>query len=170
MALENFLISRGYIDRIDLIDLAVLDRHRARAHVEIGRLARDLGLQVRAAPMSPNISGLIKPEGKTFVIKVNKFDSRERQRFTVAHEVSHYLLHRNSIRNGVVDSVMYRSLLTSRKEVEANQLAAELLMPYTLMLNEMKLVEWRIDEVLVSELAKKFFVSFQAMSIRLGMG
>ncbi len=142
------------------------------APVRLTAIANMLGVTVIAAPLPQGISGEIRPDpsapGK-FVIKVNKFDASKRQRFTVAHELSHFLFHRHEIGSGVTDDVLYRSNLSDAREVQANKFAAELLMPMPLV------EEWldRAATLKVSDpvefLANKFNVSEAAMRIRLGL-
>ncbi len=80
------------------------------------------------------ISGFIKEEddGKIYIC-VHKFDISNRKRFTIAHELGHYFLHKDEIKIGFVDgigsSAMGRSDDWSAKEQEANDFAAEILMP-----------------------------------------
>lgn len=150
----------------------ILDQYTAVVPVRVGKLAIDLGLEVVLAGLSPNISGLIEPSPTApagFVIKVNKYESDERQRFTIAHEIGHFLLHREHIKNGVVDNVMYRSSLSSRKETEANKLAADILMPSSIVLNELSEIGGKRDEIAAVALARKFRVSTAAMKVRLGI-
>ncbi|MDO9363160.1 MAG: ImmA/IrrE family metallo-endopeptidase [Sphingopyxis sp.] len=155
---------------IDAKQKEILDRYRSEVPVRIGALAADLGLDVRRASLSPKISGLIEPaEGDGFLIKVNKFESEERQRFTVAHEIAHFLLHRNLIKNGIVDSIMYRSALSSKHEVEANRLAADILMPYDAIESGLRELGSVRDEATATALARKFRVSLPAMKVRLRM-
>jgi IrrE N-terminal-like domain len=150
----------------------IIDAHTAVIPVRVGKLAQDLGLEVVLAGLSPNISGLIEPSQTApsgFVIKVNKYESDERQRFTIAHEIAHYLLHRDHIKNGVIDNVMYRSSLSSKKETEANKLAADILMPNTFVLSEIAQLGGKRDDVAAIALARKFRVSTAAMRVRLGI-
>ncbi|HVI34075.1 ImmA/IrrE family metallo-endopeptidase [Phenylobacterium sp.] len=140
--------------------------------VKVGELAQTLGLRVVTAPLEPRISGLIQPsrEAKAgFEIKVNKYETPERQRFTIAHEIAHYLLHRDSIGSGVVDSVLYRSNLTSRKETEANRLAATIVMPASLVAREANRLGGASRPGVAEELARLFRVSGPAMKVRLGL-
>ncbi|TPG43555.1 ImmA/IrrE family metallo-endopeptidase [Sphingomonas koreensis] len=116
-----------------------------------------------------NISGLIQPDGDDkFVIKVNRFESKERQRFTIAHEIAHYLLHRDRINSGIVDSVLYRSKLSSKIEAEANKLAADIVMPSESVFALMNELPKPITEDAIYNLATDFEVSKQAMAIRVG--
>jgi hypothetical protein len=151
---------------------AIVEQHTSSIPVRIGKLGQDLGLEIVLAGLSPNISGLIEPSPTApsgFVIKANKYESDERQRFTIAHEIGHFLLHRDHIKNGVVDNVMYRSSLSSRKETEANKLAADILMPNSLVLRELSEIGGKRDEIAAIALARKFRVSAAAMKVRLGI-
>ena len=60
--------------------------------VNITQLAYKLGLNVYSSVMSKT-SGYIKYEGSSKNIYVNSLDSVRRQRFTIAHELGHFLLH-----------------------------------------------------------------------------
>jgi Zn-dependent peptidase ImmA (M78 family) len=66
--------------------------------VKLGQLARALGIgAIKVSNMKAGISGQIAKEGDQYVIRINRNEARERQRFTIAHELAHYLLHRNII-------------------------------------------------------------------------
>lgn len=96
--------------------------------------------------------------------KVNRHEHRNRQRFTIAHEIAHYVLHRDVIGNELVDDTFYRSGLSEQREWEANALAAEILMPWHLITEIM-----RGGERDVEKLAEALQVSPAAMNIRLGV-
>lgn len=159
-------------NRVREDEAEIVKRYTSNFPVKVGELASELGLKVIRAPMPPKISGLIQPSADApagFEIRVNKYEMPERQRFTVAHEIAHYLLHREDIGSGVVDSIMYRSSLTSRKETEANRLAADIVMPARVVGRELdRLGGQRTDEV-VETLASMFRVSVPAMKVRLGV-
>lgn len=101
---------------------------------------------------------------------VIRYDSRSphvRQRFTVAHELGHFFMHKKPI----VDRarVFRRSLQWDRKELEANVFAAELLMPHSFLLTTAKqiLPEIEYREEFIRKMADAFHVSRQAMTYRL---
>lgn len=159
-------------ERIEDNQLQIVQRHLTSYPVRVGELANDLGLKVTRAPLPPKISGLIKPCSEApsgYEIRVNKYEMPERQRFTVAHEIAHYLLHREDIGSGIVDSIMYRSNLTSRKETEANKLAAEIVMPAKIVSQELDRLGGNRSEDTAQELASIFRVSIPAMKVRLGV-
>lgn len=148
-----------------------IERHLQSAPVKLSALASALGLRVIATDLPNGISGEIRPdiEPDKYVIRVNKKDSSRRQRFTVAHEIGHYLLHREAIGNGITDDVLYRSTLSDAREAQANRIAADLLMPDHLVSDWLeKAKKLDIDDK-VGFLADKFNVSEAAMKIRLGL-
>lgn len=137
--------------------------------VDVTSLARLLGIRVYVAPWPDNISGKIQRDEKRggssgFAIFVNQSHPRTRRRFTISHEIAHYVLHEHKIGDGVFDDALYRSGLPSSFEAEANRLAADILMPW-------KYLNDAIDKYgpNVDGLARLFDVSRSAMSIRLGV-
>ena len=97
-------------------------------------IARQLGLDVIEAELKTNISGaLIKEEGKDPVIILNEADSRQRKRFTCAHELGHYIKRTENGEEPDYNFIDYRNSLsakgTDKEEIFANQFAANLLMP-----------------------------------------
>jgi predicted transcriptional regulator len=137
--------------------------------VDVVRMAEAFGLKVWIKEMPENVAGMIKKDNKHggpagYSIVVNKAQPRVRQRFTVAHEIAHFLLHRDRIGDGLEDDALLRSGLSTMEEVQANKLAAKILMPFHLLRREMN-----AGIRTVPELARRFEVSQQAMSIRLGL-
>jgi Zn-dependent peptidase ImmA (M78 family) len=120
--------------------------------------------------LPPNVSGKIfrdplngGPSG--FSIGVNAKEHDLRKRFTIAHEIAHFLLHRAKLENGdLTDDTMYWSGLSTEEEAQANNLAAQILMPYELI---QRLINSGVKDV--ESLAERFQVSKAAMTIRLGI-
>lgn len=131
---------------------------RALWCVPLEDLIRALGLEVRIYDFGPvGIDGAAVTAGGRPVIVVNEWLERPRRRFTLAHELGHYLLHRGR-------AVYYtcNSRTAGWMEREANEYAAQVLMPAQLLARawpEIRSVRW---------MAKAFGVSSQAMEIRLG--
>lgn len=146
--------------------MAVVTRHQATAPVNLDAIARDLGIRVYSQPLGSNVAGkLVRANDSNgraaFSIYVNATDHPNRRRFTQAHEIAHFILHRDLIERGLVDDVMYRSDLSGAYETQANRLAADILMPIPLM---RKMWE-RIPSA--GGMARIFGVSEEAMRIRL---
>ncbi|MDP3956736.1 MAG: ImmA/IrrE family metallo-endopeptidase [bacterium] len=103
------------------------------------------------------ISGKIVKGENVTVIGVNPNHSEVRQRFTIAHELGHYLLGHE------ITDLLEESLEKPLdREKEANTFAAELLMPIEFIKKD---IESGI--VNIQSLAKRYNVSEQAISIRL---
>jgi Zn-dependent peptidase ImmA (M78 family) len=151
----------------------LIQRFQQSAPVDVVGLAQSLGVKVyesAGAPLRDGDSGMILrnavvggPSGYCIVVRAT--DAFVRKRFTVAHEVAHFILHREKIGESLSDDALYRSGLTTMQEVEANRLAAEILMPRNLVQHYIRI----IGEASVSVLAKTFQVSESAMRIRLGL-
>lgn len=148
--------------------LAVIERHQQTAPVEMIPLANDLGIEVfRASGWSDSISAMIKRDDRSvsgYSIYVNASHSLVRRRFSIAHEIGHFVLHRDKIGDGLTDDALYRSKLSSPLEVQANRFAANLLVPDNLLNQAMA-----SGIETVTTLASHFNVSRSSMSIRLGV-
>lgn len=149
--------------------LDVMERHHAGdLPVQTVNFAGDLGIPVYRVPNWANtISGMIKRTDDTeggFSIYVNASHPVTRRRFTIAHECAHAMLHPELIGDGIVDDGLYRSGLSNSVEAQANRMAADILMPRS-RLNE--LIQQGTTDV--HSLAESFWVSEQAMAIRLGV-
>jgi Zn-dependent peptidase ImmA (M78 family) len=144
----------------------LIQRHQMVWPIKVSAIANDLGITVLASSLPHNISGSLSlGKDEKWIIKINRHEVKERQRFTAAHEIAHYLLHKDKIGNEIEDNTLYRSTkLSDELEWEANRLAADILMPW-------ELVRRAIDEGIRTpeELARKFEVSEVAMKIRLGL-
>lgn len=141
--------------------------HQDVAPVRLSELAKAFGIPVKAATLAPGISGEIRPDENGFVIRINRHDPAKRQRFSVAHELAHFLLHADQIGTGIADDVLYRSSLSDRREAQANRLAADILMPDDLVRQQVEAAHEKGVGDLVLFLAEEFAVSEAAMRIKL---
>ena len=150
----------------------VLTNARKSVPVPVHELPGRLGVKLKQAWLADGISGMLENIGETFLITINALDPDTRQRFTLAHEIGHYMLHRHLVGDGVDDDRVYRStqvgkyhntLIGPFEEREANKFAANLLMPRDLV--NLKRSE---DGATDATMASDFGVSERTMSIRLG--
>jgi Zn-dependent peptidase ImmA (M78 family) len=142
----------------------IIKAHQKNAPVRVVALAKDLGLSVFELTTFPDdLSGMIKKtDVDKYAIYVNGLHHVNRKRFTVAHEIAHFLLHKDYIGDGILDDALYRSGLGSDIETEANALAAKILLPDSLLAKE------PLRKMSIRDLAEKFEVSEASMGIRLG--
>lgn len=143
--------------------------------IPIENVAAHLGLKVVEASLGPNVSGLLVTKGEESYIAVKSAEDRRRKRFTIAHEIGHYVLGHQTPGEFVhVDNADYLvSRMSSRaggnpKEVEANQFAGALLIP------QPQIDRWLKSHNLTSfndygieSVAEDFDVTVQAMMMRL---
>lgn len=142
---------------------------QGEAPIDVTALAREIGIQVWESNLGPTVSGKLLKDSQNggssgYSILVNRAEPYERRRFTVAHELAHYLLHREMVRRlgSLTEDTFYRALgLNGWQELEANNLAAKILMPDTLI------NRFRREGRTPPEMAKLFEVSEPAMRIRL---
>jgi len=107
------------------------------------------------------IAGFIDMEQKT--IYVNKKDSDSRKIFTIAHELGHYLLHKDELEKNPSYAILYRKPIggeTDDIEKEANCFAANLLVP------KQFLDQYYKEEVDDETLANIFAVSKEVIGFR----
>lgn len=138
-------------------------------------VAHRLGLKVEAVQLGENVSGLLVLVGGKGTIGYNSSHPEVRQRFTIAHEIGHYILHQGQdslFIDKKYGAVYQRNELSSSgedsREIQANGFAAALLMPADLVEEEFATSEFDLgDEYALIELARKFKVSSQAMAFRL---
>jgi Zn-dependent peptidase ImmA (M78 family) len=142
--------------------------------VPVHRLADAMSVPIVEEALDRNVSGLLLRRDNSYAIGVNAAHSHVRQRFTIAHELGHLMLHPG--RDLILDHVQLNlrdntsSLGTDRQERQANAFAAELLMPRSEALAEVRRLLDRggtIDSRFVRDLAEGFDVSDQAMEYRL---
>lgn len=137
--------------------------------VKVGEIAKKLGIKVNAATLPAHISGEIKEDDDGIVtIRVNRHDVKARQRFTIAHEIAHFLLHRHLLNTGITDDVLYRSNQSDTIEKEANNLASDILMPKKIVqLLIGKFSDEFKDDALYEKVAEELGVSIIALKIYL---
>lgn len=147
----------------------------------VKKVCNELGINLLEAEFTDSsISGIIcKDKGnERYSIYVNKEHSIPRKRFTIRHELDHFISYKqNSLskegfekNNGFKDQnniIHYRSESHSKSycqiESEDNEIAAELLMPKFL-------IERYIEDnpkCTIENIADSFYVSVAAMSVRL---
>ena len=102
--------------------------------VDVEDVARQLGIKVKRLPLDPGTDGLlVKDEGEeNFTAVVDAYAGTHRARFTLAHEIAHYVRsYQNATEvTGIVEKRdNMSSTSTDENEVWANTFAAALLMP-----------------------------------------
>jgi Zn-dependent peptidase ImmA (M78 family) len=149
-----------------------------KAPIPIESIAKSLGAFVIAYELGDEVSGVLVINENKGTIGYNILHPKVRQRFTIAHELGHYIMHvpKSKGKQLFVDKdfiVKFRSQKSYtaheiRQEQEANAFAAAILMPKDILLQEMKSEKYYnlTENKLIEELAIAFNVSIQAMTYR----
>ena len=130
--------------------------------LDVSALTKLLGIKMSFEPMIGDDSGSLAKQRKTgiWVMKVNSLHHPNRQRFTIAHELGHFIKHRMKC-DSFSDTVFFRNGESNIMEVEANKFAAELLMPEEKFRNFIEHVSNTVESI-----AEHFHVSSMAVRIR----
>lgn len=134
--------------------------------VDVYVIAQNSGLRIVEEPFPDDIadvSGFIDLSDDKAVMYINANDAPNRRKFTVAHELGHWILHKEQIKADPQKTVLFRVALGVANndpfEKEANAFAAELLVP-------MELFQAQENDKSVAELAELFQVSSDVIGFR----
>lgn len=160
--LEKFNSKRKEIEQIELID----------NKIDVDKIAGILGLRINYSDIEH--SGKISNKE----ILVNEYESKNRQRFTIAHEIGHFIFdHGESLRT--IHEEQYKNIIEKTNEIVANNFAANLLMPKNLVLellvDNLKKLGYDVTEEFDNDVEKKLVqsvadtlnVSSQALSYQI---
>lgn len=146
------------------------------APVPVERVVKSRGITLQFAPLGEELSGMAYIKDGLKIIGVNALHHPNRQRFSIAHELAHHVLHVPEITEAVhVDRgfrVLHRDKVSAMGidplEVDANAFASELLMPETFLADAIGDAGLDLDDdEAVESLARRFKVSPSAMRNRL---
>lgn len=168
-----------YIKRIEnlassiLLKLGITD-----IPIPIEQIAEKRGLQIQPHDLGQNVSGVLFLRNGLGVIGYNINEpSYKRRRFTIAHELGHYELHRSQgelfvDKTNQAKQVYMRNEDSATGEIkqerEANAFAAAILMPEDMVYTELRKHQFDLnDEEALQKLADLFKVSLPAMTYRL---
>lgn len=157
-------------------DKVIYEKYKNKIPFQVVEFANEVGLEVFEDKLAENISGKIdKKENGKFACYVNEKNSPTRQVFTIAHELGHYFRHRSFFEtNSTLEEPlisMYNTFQKDRnhyseeekkRESEANEFAAELLMPEVIVKQK-----WHELNQSLTRMAKYFNVSEMAMAFRI---
>ncbi len=168
-------MNKIYQDIEKKVDSLLIEYDIKKAPVSVSRFAKKSSLQLIPYEFGEGISGALLIEDGKATVGYNPKESKVRQRFTIAHEIGHYILHRqNSPIFYDKAQILFRDENNSsgqRKEREANAFAASLLMPKSMINKELSAIRndkiGITDEEIIKELASRFEVSQIAMTYRL---
>lgn len=146
--------------------------------VPVEKIARAQGAVVRHSALDDELSGMIYIQDGQPIIGVNALHHPNRQRFTIAHEIGHLVMHSHLLtgevhvdkefRMGVLNRDGKATLGSDLIEIQANRFAAALLAPRAFMEQALADKSSDIDEeVPLDALSRKLRVSKQMLEYRI---
>jgi Zn-dependent peptidase ImmA (M78 family) len=141
--------------------------------VPVEAIARKLKAELRYLAYDGQLSGMIFREGDRTIIGVNALHHPNRQRFTVAHELGHMILHAET---PLFIDKQFKMTRADRKEgedwvpeeIEANRFASELLVPTDFLRRDVDHITLDVeDQHQIEILARRYRVSIPMMTIRI---
>jgi Zn-dependent peptidase ImmA (M78 family) len=163
----------------EIVEKLLRDHGVEPGAVPVDKIARALDIEISLDKVDDDLSGFLfrDKESSRTVIGANSSHHKNRQRFTIAHELGHFLLHEGEMihldEKSAGLTVNFRdgesSTGENNNEKEANYFAAELLMPAKFLREELqgKHLDLFEDSETLNNLAKKYKVSPQALTFRL---
>jgi Zn-dependent peptidase ImmA (M78 family) len=112
--------------------LGLAEKLRERnGFIDVVKLANEMGIDVYATSGDPEFNAEISYSNNEFSILVNEDHVETRRRFSIAHEIGHYVLDRKLLlEHGTLDRANdYKDDEEKNREKDADSLAAEILMP-----------------------------------------
>lgn len=165
--MQDLLTDRQHQDPVAAARTVLADYWDGSLPVDPGEIARAMGVRVEgmgSADEPAAFSGFFTRRDPLHgwpVIKYSRTDSSVRRRFTVAHELGHFVLgHGDRPRD---DAKSFGVNVTDPQERAANRFAAELLMPAAAL----RRLVGTATLSSIEELAQAFAVSKVAMGYRL---
>jgi Zn-dependent peptidase ImmA (M78 family) len=145
--------------------------------INVEDIARSLNLIIvpRPYPSKNQLAAMLIRDAGKVIIALNANHDKQKRRFSIAHEIGHFLLHPGE--KLFVDrefSVNFRDSKSSIgkhiQEIEANRFASNLLIPEQFLIEDLR--AYLMDEIddknkISRELSKKYDVSALTMNIRI---
>ncbi len=142
--------------------------------IQIDLIAERRGVNIQKYDLGKDVAGVLVIEKGVATIGVNKSNPPVRQRFTIAHELAHFELHRQT-GDLFIDKeykIYFRDTKSASgediKEMEANAFAAAILMPKEKLVEEINKNKFDLtDDAAIKTLADIFGVSSISMTFRI---
>jgi len=166
-----------------LVESILQERRVKKAPIPVETVVESMGIQLRTDEVEDRLSGFLVRSTDTgnAVIGVNASHAEGRRRFTIAHELGHYLLHEGEAvhfdgeRPGFTVNLRNTedfSAAATDMEREANLFAAELLMPARFLerdsrIKRIDLLDDEESQNVLNAVADEYKVSVQALTYRL---
>lgn len=130
--------------------------------LDVEGVADKFEIFIERVAFEDDLSGILykEKESNSWVMQINEDHHPNRQRYTIAHELGHFCLHRH-LKQRFEDKIFFRGVEAKKPEWQANDFASAILIPEDRFRDMV-----RSGESKVEVLAKEFKVSTLALRIR----
>lgn len=146
----------------------LLDRLGIQGKPDLGQIARRIGLRIQEVDAEAFEGSLVRAlDGPKGIIAVKQsIREHSRRRFTIAHEIGHYVIPGHRTLENVCTSKMVESWQKglSHAELEANEFAVELLLPARYVREPLRLDDPSLKTI--GRVASQFETSLAATTLR----
>jgi Zn-dependent peptidase ImmA (M78 family) len=151
--------------------LARLGYDGVEERIDVEALASVLGIKLvpvdDTKDLTDDFAGAFMQRNGESYIFINTGHPPPRQRFSIAHEIGHFILHSTEGDDGVFFRNDRSSEGTDVREIQANAFASSLLMPESAVRHHVREPVAAYDFDAISKLKNQFDVSEQAIILRL---
>jgi Zn-dependent peptidase ImmA (M78 family) len=159
------MMSRAQVERLTAELLA--KSNISKPPVPVEKVAEAEGFTIIREYLESDLSGFYIKQMGVPTIGINVAHAPVRQRFTIAHELGHALLHANEHYDREFRRDQMSSSAVDPDEIEANAFAASLLMPAEWIREEWAGTTDLLDDQWLVRTARQFGVSTQSLMYRL---
>jgi Zn-dependent peptidase ImmA (M78 family) len=150
--------------------IQTINAYSRQERPDLDALCADLGLKVLRLKLHPDVTGMIDHDRRLMI--VNQDSTSERQRFTLAHQIGHWMYDREALRvhggsndgrdyRGIADAPSHNPSIRPQEETRANKMAIHLLMSTDVV------SRLHGEGLTTAEIAKRLGTTKASMKIRL---
>ncbi len=132
--------------------------------IEINKIAFGLGATVIEKPLKNSDGRIVFSKSRTIITINSGIEFTGKKRFTTAHEIGHYCMHRDHFQAHNDTDATLQYFKKGHQETEANEFASELLMPEDLFKQEIQ--GKKFDPELLRNLADRFQTSITSVAYK----
>ncbi|MCH4183509.1 MAG: ImmA/IrrE family metallo-endopeptidase [Prevotella sp.] len=140
---------------------------------EENKRENEAGILIVRKDLPPSVSGKLFFQEDRWIMEINKIQNPKRQRFTLAHELGHFVLHKNKNTEFSDTTFFRKNEDPDSLEYNANEFAAQILMPeervnYYIQQRDIKSIKLLADIFDVSSSAMRYRVEGLGYKVKNG--
>lgn len=140
---------------------------------EENKKEHEAGISIVRRDLPPSVSGKLFFQDDCWIMEINKNQNPKRQRFTLAHELGHFVLHKNKNTEFNDTTFFRKNEVPDSLEYNANEFAAQILMPeervnYYIRQQDIKSIKTLADIFDVSSSAMRYRVEGLGYKVKNG--